>query len=230
MDALKKLASVFVQIDDEAEESAKPKASGTPTPAASTPAAPPPEPLLSAGSKDAGPDSKFSERLSKALEENNLEGIDFFEFRRTLDALVGVIGDEPTRYRAAFGSLVAQGAKGEDLVQTADHYLQVLDRKELSFGEYIEGQKKERIQAKLNEADRIKAQIQEKSQQIAKLTQDIGELTRSEVEARNTASLARSEIEALQGSFASTKARFVSDIRGIQDRIRMYVLNSTQAQ
>jgi hypothetical protein len=230
MDALKKLASVFVQIDDEAEEGAKPKASGAPAAAAATPAPLAPAPLLSAASAEAGTDAKFSERLSKALEENNLEGIDFFEFRRTLDALVGVIGDEPTRYRAAFGSLVAQGAKGENLVQTADHYLQVLDRKELSFGEYIEGQKKERIQSKLNEADRFKAQIQEKSQQIAKLTQDIGELTRSEVEARNAAALARSEIDALQAAFASTKTRFVSDIRAIQERIRQYVLNPPPAQ
>ncbi len=229
MGTLKNIASLFVQTDEEME-AAKPAAAALPAATPVPAAQPTPAPLMTAGPSDPAGEAKISDRLAKAIEENNLDGIDFFEFRKTLDALVGVIADEPTRYRAAFGSLVAQGAKAENLMHTADHYIEVLNQKESGFAEHINGQRAERVQAKLAEADGIQKQIQDKSAAIARLTQEIGQLTQDEVAARNTAALAKAEIDAYQATFGGVKARFVSDIRSIQERINLYVLNQPKAQ
>lgn len=228
MGTLKDIASLFVKIEEEPTGST-PSSPEPPTPSPVTPV--PAPPLLTAASAPAGGanDAKLAEKLNQALEENNLQGIDFFEFRKTLEALTTVIADEPTRYRAAFGSLVAQGAKGEHLVATADHYLQVLEAKQTSFTQYLQDQERERVTGKLTEAEQFQKQIREKSEQIARLTQDIGKLTESELAARNEAALAKAELESYRGSFVAIKARFVADIQAIREKINQYVLATPKA-
>ncbi len=231
MGTLKDIASLFVNLDEETPAAPKPEAAPAAAPTTTPlPAAvyEPPEPLQTVGS-DPGSEGKISEKLTKAMEDNNLQGIDFFEFRKTLEALVGVIADEPTRYRAAYGSLVAQGAKPENLINTADHYLKVLDTKEASFAQHVQDQTREKVDQKLAEADRYKQQIQEKSEAIARLTQEIGKLTEQEVGARNAAALGKAELEAYKNSFLSVKARFTTDIQGIREKISLYVLNMPKA-
>lgn len=228
MSTLKNFASIFVKMDDAdegASEALAPETAPSAVAAASATAwVPPPAPLLSAGSHDSAQEGKISDKLTQAMAENNLDGIDFFEFRKTLDALEGVIPDEPTRYKAAFGSLVAQGGKPEQITQTADHYLKVLESKGEGFAAYLEGQQVERVQAKLDEAEGLKRQIQAKADQIAQLTQDIGKLSEAEIAARSAAALAKGEIDAYGRTFQTVKGRFAHEIQAIQAKIAHYIL------
>jgi hypothetical protein len=218
MEVFKSIASVFVKMDGEEGET---PAAPAETPGA--PAAPPVAPaLLSAGTTDPAAEGKLLEKLNKALAENNLEGIDFFEFRLTLEALNQVIADEPTRYRAALGSLMAQGARADHIQKTADHYLQVLDAKEASYGEYLAQQQKVKVDDELVRAEAFKRQIQEKSEAIARLTQEIGKLTESELAARNAATLAKAEVEANRATFASIKGRIAAEIQGVRTKLVQY--------
>jgi DNA repair exonuclease SbcCD ATPase subunit len=169
-------------------------------------------------------EAKVLEKLQKAIEENNRPGIDFFEFYKSVNAMT-MIPDEATRYRAAYSSLLAQGADAQTLIKTADFYVEVLDSKETGFAQYIEAQIKERVQGKLNAAEAAKKQILEKSEQIARLTQEIGKLTESEVGARNEAAQAKAEIEAYQNTFKSVKTRLCAEIQGIKQKIASYVVN-----
>ncbi len=224
MEVFKSIASVFVKMEDgESEQEATPS---TVAPAPSTPApaavATPAPALLSAGSSDPAAESKILEKLNKALADNNLDGIDFFEFRLTLEALIGVIADEPTRYRAALGSLMAQGARADHIQQTADHYLKVLDAKESSYAEYLAEQQKLRVEDKVASAEAIKKQIQEKAEAIAKLTQEIGKLTESELAARNAATMAKAELEANRSTFTSIKNRIATEIQTVRAKIAQY--------
>lgn len=218
MEVFKNIASVFVKMDD--PESEAPAETPVPSPQVA------PAPLLSAASGDPAAEGKLLEKLNKALAENNMEGIDFFEFRLTLEALQGVVADEPTRYRAALGSLMAQGARADHIQQTADHYLKVLDAKEASYAEYLAEQHRVKVGDKLQAADSLRAQIQEKSEAIARLTQEIGKLTESELAARNAATLGKAELEASRTTFQSIKGRLAADIQGIRAKLVQY----TQAQ
>lgn len=227
MSTLKNLASIFVKMDEEDATPSEPTSPATPAAPAALPV--PPAPLLSAASVDSAKEGKISEKLTQALQENNLDGIDFFEFRKTLDALEGVIPDEPTRYKAAFGSLVAQGGRPDQITQTADRYLKVLEAKAEGFAEYLEQQTLERVQTKINEAETIKQQIQAKADQIASLTQDIGRLSEAEVAARSAATLAKAELAAYGKTFQTVKTRFVYEIQAIQAKIAQYILTQPKA-
>lgn len=225
MSTLKNLASIFVKTDEEEVPLPEPAAVQAPAPVP----APRPAPLLSAGNADPAQEGKISDKLTKAMEENNLDGIDFFEFRKTLDALEGVIADEPTRYKAAFGSLVAQGGRPDQITHSADHYLKVLETKGEGFADYLDQQQKERVQAKLAEADGIQQQIQGKADQIAKLTAEIGKLSEAEVTARSAAALAKGELEAYGKTFQTVKARFAYEIQAIQAKISHYLITPPKA-
>jgi outer membrane murein-binding lipoprotein Lpp len=232
MSTLKNLASIFVKMDDEEADVPETAAPQTASAPAAAPAwVPPPSaaPLLSAGSHDPAQEGKISDKLTQAMAENNLDGIDFFEFRKTLDALVGVIPDEPTRYKAAFGSLVAQGGKPEHITQTAEQYLKVLEVKGEGFAAYLEEQQLERVQAKVDEAEGIKRQIQAKADQIAQLTQEIGKLSEAEIAARSAAALAKGELDAYGKTFQTVKTRFAYEIQAVQAKISHYILNTPKA-
>lgn len=220
MEVLKSIASVFVKMDSDEPQP------GAPTSAPAVQTAPAPAPLLSAGGADAAGEGKILEKLNKALAENNLDGIDFFEFRLTLEALTTVIADEPTRYRAALGSLMAQGARADHILETADHYIKVLDAKEASYAQYLEEQRKARVDDKVQAAEAIQQQIREKSEAIARLTQEIGKLTETEVASRNAASLAKAELEANRNAFRGIKTRMAQEITGIRAKINQFTQNS----
>ena len=182
-------------------------------------------PMSSNLGSDAANEAKIFEKLNKAIEESNLAGIDFLEFYKAVSAMT-MIPDEATRYRAAYSSLVAQGASADNIMKTADFYTEVLDSKEAGFAQYIESQTKDRVQSKLYAAEMAKKQIQEKSDQIARLTQEITKLSDTEAAARNEAAQAKAEIEAYQNTFKSVKARLCAEIQGIKQKIATYVIST----
>jgi len=216
------LLDLFLRPEDVPSTGVKPPVSPTSPPRqAPAPLAPSP---VAAVTGDPTIEAKVLEKLQKAIEDSNQSGIDFFEFHRVVSAMT-MIPDEATRFRAAYSSLVAQGATAENLIKTADFYVEVLNDKEASFAQYIDTQLKERVQGKLNAAEASKKQVLEKSEQIARLTQEIGKLTELEGAARNEAAQARAEIEAYQNTFKSVKSRLCSEIQGVKQKITTYVTN-----
>ena len=185
-------------------------------------------PLPSAGQAGLAEESKFAERLGRAIEDGNASGIDFYEFMKSLEALTPLIPDEVTRYRAAIGTLAAQGAKPEYILQTAQHYLDLLDEKTRSFQTHIAARTDETVTRKIAQADSVKEQIRAKSEQINALTKEIGALTQNEMAARNEATLAKAEIEATCQTFENVKARYVTMITSTRDKLAKYGLNKAQ--
>ena len=71
--------------------------------------------------------------LAEALQNNNIDGVDYFEFRQSLLSLSKISMDEKTRYQSAFAMAQAMGATPKQLIETAEHYLNVLKNEEHKF-------------------------------------------------------------------------------------------------
>lgn len=189
---------------------------GTPAPTALATA------LAQATPEDALAESKIVEKLKAALATSTTVGIDFYVFWQSLQSLQSIIADEPTRYRAAFGTLAAQGGRIDNILATAGHYIQVLDGKETSFEGFLEERRNAEVAAKVAEADAMKVQIQEKSEQIAKLTQEIQELQNSELTTRNAATMAEAQLNANRTTFQTVKGRMVNEINSVHAKLTSY--------
>jgi len=165
---------------------------------------------------DGSNEAKVVDRLTKALEEANLPGLDFFEFQKALKNSYKTLpgADEATRYSVAFGTLAAVGDVTPDqIASSADHYIKTLEDKQASFTQYIEAQLKERVTAKQKETDEIRAKIQAKNEQIRAISEEIVKLTQASVESQNAAAQAKAELESYAQSFCNIKDRFVAEIQ-----------------
>ena len=73
-----------------------------------------------------GLDEKSVDTLTKALNNANLPGFDYLEFKQSLGALSGLNMDEAMGIKSAFATAATMGVTKIKLKETAQHYKSVL--------------------------------------------------------------------------------------------------------
>ena len=130
---LKNLKSLFIVEEQNAPEkpAEDPKPTVTPSPKI-------------AESREGDPGKitqKFIEVLFKAMESNNLDGFDYLEFKQSLQSLSKMPMDEATRFRSAFAMAETMGATTQQLLSSANHYIDVLKSEETKFEKALANQR-----------------------------------------------------------------------------------------
>ena len=161
---------------------------------------------------------KFLNVLFKAMEQNNLDGFDYLEFKNSLNSLKKMPMDEPTRYRSAFAMAQTMGANPEKLIQTAEHYLNVLKQEENKFEQALVKQKDLQINTKKVEIRKLEDEIKAKAQQIKKLTEEI------ERDQKKMTQL-QSQIQNASVKVESTKSDFIVSYNALVGQIHQDVEN-----
>ncbi len=117
--------------------------------------------------------TQFTEILFKAMEQQNLDGFDYLEYKQSLRSLEKMPMDEKTRFQSAFAMAQTMGASPEKLIQTAQHYLDVLKNEENKFEKALASQKQKQIGSKESQLKKLQQVIQEKNERIKELTLEI---------------------------------------------------------
>jgi chromosome segregation ATPase len=220
-DFLKKFKNVFI-VEDENTSTAN---SATPANATQTPAqsqATPPTPAAESA-RNGSVSDKFVEILATALEKNNQEGFDYFEFRQSLKNLAKMQMDEATKYKSAYALAQTMGADVGKLSESAKYYLGVLENERSKFGEAHAQQRAKLIGNREDEIKQLEMQIQQKTEQIQQLTRDIedhrkrGELLRSEIN-ESTVKIETTKAD-FETTFQSVTAQIEQDIAKIQQHL-----------
>jgi len=122
-------------------------------------------------------DEKFYNSFLKIIEENNVEGIDYFEFSKALKALTNTGMQDPLKYQAAFGSLKANSNLTKDtLLKTADFYIEKLNTEETEFNNEMKHEIEVQVGNRLNQAKIKQDEIAKKQEQILQLQAEMGAL------------------------------------------------------
>ncbi len=117
--------------------------------------------------------TKFTDILFGALEKNNLPGVDYLEYRQSLQSLEKMPMEEKVRYQSAFAMAQAMGATPKKLIESASHYVDVLKGEEAKFEQALANQEASKIQGRKKQIDQLNATIKQKADQIKKLTQEM---------------------------------------------------------
>ena len=128
---LKKLKSLFIVEDEDTKATGNPKASQTPKQETSKPTPNQPSVKVDTTPTPKGegkPDEKFVNRLLQALEEANLDGFDYLEYKQSLQSIDDMNMDEATMYKSSLAMAKTMGATPEKLVSSAQHYINVLEK------------------------------------------------------------------------------------------------------
>lgn len=160
-------------------------------------------------------DQKFYDSFLQVIENNNVEGIDYFEFSKALQALSASGLAEPMRYQAAFSSLKANSNLTKDtLIKTADFYLDKLTQEETEFNAEMEHEVEVQVSSRMNQAKDKQDEIAAKQQEILKLQADMNTL-QGEIGALNM------EAQQIQGKIESTAKNFKVSLDVLRGQINL---------
>lgn len=219
-DLLKKFKSVFVV---EEEGSATPAA--TPAepqnPQQTTPAAPaaPVRPVPENGNVT----DKFVQILLGALEKNNQQGFDYFEFRQSLKNLEKMPMDEATRYHSAYAMAQTMNVTPAKLLESAQFYLNVLAGEQSKFNEAHAQQRAKLIGNREDEVRNLEAMIQSKTEQIKQLTLQIEEHRRNSEQIRSEIGDSTVKIENTKADFEATFSNVAGQIQDDVAKIQQHL-------
>ncbi|MGH1336375.1 MAG: hypothetical protein ACRBFS_09630 [Aureispira sp.] len=118
-------------------------------------------------------DNKIVEELLQKVGESNLDGFDYFEYKQSLKALDKMPMDEATKYRSAFATASTMGVTLQQLLESVDFYLQVLDQQDDNFQKDVDKRKRKQVDQKETETTKLKQQIDNYEDQIKRLKEKI---------------------------------------------------------
>ncbi len=169
------------------------------------------------------PDSKFVDLLLRAIEENNIEGFDYLEFKQSVQSLSKIESDEAKRYKNAFAMASALGLTKNKLFSSAKHYVSVLDKEEKKFSEAFNSQKDKQVSNREAKSNQLQQSINDKEAKIDQLKAEIEKEKKQlgSVEADIAKALAK--VEATKEGFYSAYHMVLQQIKDDLDKITSYV-------
>ena len=156
---------------------------------------------------------KFVNRLLGAIEDNNIDGFDYLEYKQALQNLNNVEMDEETKFKSALAVAKTLGATKGDLVKSAEHYLGILEKEELKFIDAFKNQMSRQVTQKSNNIKSIEASIEEMKAKIAQLEKDIAD-RRTQLEKE------KSSVDASKAKVEKTKEQFYQAFHVVAEQIK----------
>lgn len=212
---LKNIKSLFIVPEEEVGKKSEKTNDSKPT----TTPAPVNTPTVQGSFED-----KIAESLFKALEKNNIEGVDYFEFKNSLKSLISLPMDEGTRFRSAFATASTMGLTIDILKSSAQHYLKVLEDEKKIFVQSVENHNNTNVIAKRKEISSLDEQVKEKSHQISKLTQEIQKHQQQIDKLKQEITAAKDQIVNTEANFNNTFNTVTKEIKEDISKIENYLV------
>jgi uncharacterized protein (DUF3084 family) len=170
-------------------------------------------------------DNEIFEKLSLAIEDNNLNGNDFLEFMQSLNKMSALAVDEKTKFGMVFATLStsAGGMDKTHLIDSVEHYLNVINKEKSTFTSEMGKASTEMVDQKEAQAESISQAIQNKSEQIQKLTAEIQELSGDITNLKAEAAQARVGIAQKEANFAVTVQQLENQINDYKAKIVQHI-------
>ena len=118
-------------------------------------------------------DDRFANVLMKALEDKNLEGFDYLEFKQSVAKMREIGMDHDTAIKAAFGTGSTVGLTLEKLVKTAKYYTEVLQDEKSKFMNSMEKHLMSNVEGRAKETSDLKKKIANWEAKIEQLQAEV---------------------------------------------------------
>ncbi len=168
-------------------------------------------------------DQRSASMLVKAIEDHNLDGFDYLEFKQSLTGLSAIHSDEATRFQSAYVTASTLGLTKSKLLDTAGYYKKVIEKEKLNFDKAAQNQIQKGIGDKRQKLEKYQSVIKQREAQIKKLQEEIASY-QTEVE-KLTGELngAETKIANAQTSFHNACQLVVHHINEDINKINLYI-------
>jgi uncharacterized protein YukE len=171
-------------------------------------------------------DDKFVQFFTKILDEANLDGIDYYEFKKAYEATTAIAASmtEDLRYKMVYTQMSVQGLTKKTLTDAIATYLKILEEKHAESLQSFEEKKDKEIGSRTKELEAIAKSTQDKSEQIQKLTNEIIENQNRETTLKGEVATETSKIDQKFKNFDASYNSVVNQIKGDLTKIESYIL------
>ena len=166
---------------------------------------------------------KFLQVLFGAMEKANLPGMDYLEYKQSLQSLAKMPMEDSVRYQSAFAMAQTMGATPQKLIESANHYLEVLKGEQSKFEQVLIKQTKDRIGNRQETLNNLEGIIQQKTEQIKKLTAEIEHHRQEMEQIRQELKEASAKVEATKYDFIASYNALVAQILGDVESMKKYL-------
>lgn len=169
------------------------------------------------------PSEKFINRLLGALEENNLKGFDYLEYKQSLQNLSNVEMDEATKYKSALAMAKTMGATPKKMIDSANHYIKVLNNEETKFVEAFKNQQNIQVSNRNKEITSLEKSIAHKQKQIEQLNKEIEAEKKALDQRKNSINQANAKVQATKESFYHAYHIVIEQIKADVEKMNKYL-------
>jgi len=156
-------------------------------------------------------DAKSVSYLSDAIEKNNLQGFDYLEFKKSVTAMADML-DEQTAIKSAFATAKNMGLTKDKLLQSIEHYKNVLVKEKRQFDDALKAQTLEKINKKREEKLKLKEHITTLKSKISEINKKIESYQERIDNSDAEVEAAEKKINDTQTKFEKAFAAFESEI------------------
>ncbi|MBC7554961.1 MAG: hypothetical protein H7257_13405 [Taibaiella sp.] len=226
-DFIKKALGMFVEFDETPDKNKGEK--NIPSSPSSSPGAPHPIPAQQSAPKSdiyTSPMTqqdidKFTRHFADVFDKANLDGLDYCEFSKMMEKLEGRIPDESTRIVTVFATLNMQGLTKDRILETARHYITVLDTDKEQFEKAAGEKATQEVENRKSKIAGLEKKVADNSEMIRKLTQEIAE-------AQATIAACKNEIVQYDSKISSSKGSYTIAYRAMYNKIVTDIQKLTQ--
>lgn len=161
-------------------------------------------------------DNNVLDYLLAEVEKSNLDGFDYFEYKQSLKAMGKMMIDEETMFKTAFATAQTIGVTVDQLLNSAEHYLNILDQQDLAFKDSLDLDKKNLVGDKEATVDDLGKTIKEHQEKIKQLKEEITKHENRILELEREIKIDSAKIETQRNNFNASfhflRAQFSDDI------------------
>ena len=131
--------------------------------------------------------------------------------------------DEATRFQSAFAMAQTMGVTAPKLIETTQHYLNVLANEERKFQQAVANQENGAINAKEQEIAHLEQTINSKKEQIKKLTEEIEAVGQKVGELKSEITESATKVQETKNNFAASYHLLVKQVESDFQKMKQYL-------
>jgi len=182
------------------------------------PIIPVPQPVVMSGIAD----PKIIEAISQSIDKANIPGPDYYEFRKTMDAMqkIGTLDDKSV-YTSAYAALSIQGCTKRILISSIDTYMEVIDSEVKRFDFELNEQIETAVKIPLEK-------IQEINKRIESMQKEINDLSIESINLQAAANTEKLKIDSIAANFSRSVEIVKRNLLSDKEKIDTYIQEPTK--
>lgn len=226
---LKSLFGIFFEEEEETTTTdtvATEEVASEPTPTAVPSAVVTPQvsaPSVTASAIIGGVNEEMAGMLMAAIEEANLPGFDYLEFRDAVNKMANTGMTESNKFLAIFTTASSMGLTRETLLASIDHYVSVINEKREGFMAHVADLMATEVDGRHEQAAKLDEEIASAAEEIAALNQKIQESQHAKINLQNEANTEKMNIENTRASFEATFNMVLNKLESDRTSIMNYI-------